>query len=66
MVLSLLENHEDDEQSAWSEQEFSFEEHLQYNGSIYILCEEGDFCILLNAVDDELYFSKSEILRKKF
>jgi hypothetical protein len=51
-----------DEQSGWSEQEFSFEERLQYDGSIYILCEDGDFSILLNAVDDELYFSTSETL----
>ena len=54
----------DDELSAWLDN-YEFKRCLS-SGSIWTLKKGEDSIVLINAVDDQLYFSTSDALRKKF
>ena len=56
----------DETQNQWLTSEDIGFRRLVTEGSIYIKQEGDDILVLLNAVDDQLYFSTSERLRKWF
>ena len=55
----------DDDLSDWLINVYGFH-RVPGAGSIYTLQKDNDFIYLLNAVDDQLYFSNSDTLRKDF
>lgn len=55
----------DDDQSDWLINVYGFK-RVPGAGSIYVFKQNDKFLYLLNAVDDQLYFSNSDELRKDF